>query len=254
MRMRADFLLILLWISGSILSISLAPEEVPSGMETSDDLSQAVNVLVLILVVTAITIYLMRKFPSSIRVLYFFAISVGVFLLLSLFLGLDLSISSILSIIVGILTVRKFNLVLSNTGLLLALVGISLNLGVIFSIGVLTVLLVLLAIYDVIAVFWTKHMIYMFEEMRERSGFVPAFLIPIGDDVAGLGGGDLVFPASFFVSMRMYCGLKCSLLAMFLSLIGLLVTVYLNRYRRGLPAIPGLASGCILSLILKDFI
>ncbi len=104
---------------------------------------------------------------------------------------------------VGLITVRIFlpqYLIWRNVSSIVATVGVGALLGA--SIGVLPVIvfLVLLSVYDYIAVFKTKHMVTMAKAVAKKN-LSFTFALPTEKHQFELGTGDLVMPLVFSVSV-----------------------------------------------------
>lgn len=145
----------------------------------------------------------------------------------------------------------------------IAAAGIGPMFGLQFGWQTAACILVILSIYDVIAVFVTKHMITLAREMiRHQASF--AFIIPEkwqefknnlstvqpGTGFLIIGGGDVVVP--MFLTSSAY--LIQPSLAWWIVL-GTLIGVFFNHsllvaYRRPLPAMPFLTFGAFIGLTL----
>ncbi|MFH0970030.1 MAG: presenilin family intramembrane aspartyl protease [Candidatus Diapherotrites archaeon] len=152
---------------------------------------------------------------------------------------------------VALITTRVFlpqYLILRNVSSIIATVGVGSMLG--SSIGVFPVIifLVLLGIYDYIAVFKTKHMVTMAKAVAKKN-LSFTFALPTKKHQFELGTGDLVMPLVFSVSVLNdsimrgllwpYATLP-SLLILIASFIGLAFTMDYGSKNIGkaLPALP----------------
>lgn len=105
----------------------------------------------------------------------------------------------------------------------------------------------LLAGYDFIAVFYTKHMVSLAKGLSDR-GAAFAINVKHKKDKIMLGTGDLVLPAMLNVA-----AMKASLAAPFFGLagamLGMTVLIYALEKRKGYwPALPPLVGGTVLGL------
>ena len=144
---------------------------------------------------------------------------------------------------------------------ILAAAGIGPMFGLQFSWQVSAFLLVILSIYDVIAVFVTHHMVVLAKEMIRHQAsfalFVPQkwsqakerlSMVQPGAGYLVIGGGDVVLP--MFLTSSTYV-LQPSLAWWIVA--GLMVGVFFNHcllvtYRRPLPALPFLTFGAFVGL------
>jgi len=165
------------------------------------------------------------------------------------------------------------NIFVQNTVLVIAIAGIGATLGVMLPTIAVIVILIVLSIYDFIAVYKTKHMVTMFKGMMNR-GVSLALVIPdTPPDITAhvsdarppkpgekrsfmmLGTGDVAFPAIFAVS-ALRTSMMASLAVVVGALVGLLIVhLILMRKKHGaIPALPPIAICSILSFILLEVI
>ncbi|MCK5044205.1 hypothetical protein KAR26_00560 [Candidatus Parcubacteria bacterium] len=189
-------------------------------------------------------------------------------------LTLNLWLSSLPAmVLMGLLVFwwHKQPLVLNhNICLILGLVGAGVILGLTLDPYAIVWLLVLFSIYDFIAVYKTKHMVKMAREMIEHKAIL-ALIIPqkISDFGAQLekvrtdsqavkreflilGGGDVVFPMIFCISLLPQ-GINNSLIVAVFSLIGLLASFWLfirQENRKPIPALPPIALSSLIGFLI----
>ncbi|MFA6296675.1 MAG: presenilin family intramembrane aspartyl protease [Patescibacteria group bacterium] len=169
-----------------------------------------------------------------------------------------------------VVILRRFmpSVLTHNLAIILAISGISSYIGLSFLPLQIIIMLVILSIYDFIAVFKTKHMVLMFKKMMENGAnlsiIVPNKLIGFlagmdkakpGQDFIFLGTGDLAFPIIFAVSV-----LRNSLLSSILVIAGALLGVmainiyfYFKKERTAFPALPPITIGCIIGYLVSLF-
>lgn len=167
------------------------------------------------------------------------------------FVGMDLVEPIAILLAVALITIRIFlpqYLIWRNISSIVATVGVGSLLGA--SIGVLPVIifLVLLAIYDYIAVFKTKHMVTMAKAVAKKN-LSFTFALPTPKHQFELGTGDLVMPLVFSVSVlhdSLIRGLPWpmaavpSIIILLASFVGLAFTLDYGSKNVGkaLPALP----------------
>jgi len=161
---------------------------------------------------------------------------------------------------------RKFFVL--NLTLALTVAGVGAMLG--SSVGFIPALLlvIVLAVYDMVAVFGTKHMLklaeggkirklpVMFEtDARDiktmkapKKGVKPSGVVK--SDTLGLGTGDIALPLTFFVSIMRDYTLTNAIAAAVGGLVGLAAVIYYvtSVKRIALPALPPIIGGSILAL------
>ncbi len=154
-----------------------------------------------------------------------------------------------------------------NIALVIGVAGISASTGLTFSWENVAVILSLLSVYDIIAVYKTRHMQKMFRGLVEK-GAILAMIAPL--NIAGffvklkdinplsgnflfLGTGDIALPIFFAVSVLPF-GLMNSIYVVAGSLVGLLAAhLFFVRQKecRPMPALPPIAAGAIIGFLLS---
>lgn len=154
-----------------------------------------------------------------------------------------------------------------NIVLVVGIAGISASMGLTFSWENVAVVLSLLSVYDIIAVYKTKHMQKMFRGLAKK-GAILAIIAPPNfnnfftkiSDVKPeenkflfLGTGDIALPVFFAVSVLPF-GLMSSISVVFGALAGLFAVHLLftrQKERRPMPALPPIAAGAIIGFLLS---
>lgn len=224
--------------------------------------------------VTLILFLLIRFFKSKkgkpliFKFLFTFSFFFGGVLLLNSFFPL---IPSLILVFLLILWWLKFPTVLNqNVLMILGMAGIGVALGLKVDPEVMILILILLSIYDFIAVYKTKHMVKMAWAMIEMK-IISALVIPQtisgfknslekvrpGGEFFILGGGDVVLPLIFSISLIERGLLKSVLVAIF-SLLGLFINFYFflkQKERKPMPALPLISLfsifGYLITLLLR---
>jgi len=146
----------------------------------------------------------------------------------------------------------------NNVLLAVAISGAATVIGLSLGIFPVIVLLVLLAIYDLVAVFYTKHMVTLANMIITKKVSL-IFLLPSKKREYKLGGGDIVIPAvvstSLFMLLIKTQTLLFSILAVvsvwLASIIGLFMTFYiLDRYKKKVTALPALPIQVVLMILV----
>jgi len=214
--------------------------------EDPEDPKVAGQVFVYILVMTVILLFLIKyKLDIFIKILMSIAVLSGLVITFRSFIGLEFAV--IPAIALFALNFKIENIFLKNTTLVIVISGIGAYLGANLGVIPCLIFLILLSIYDIIAVFGTKHMITLADEGKGRFPFM--FTIPIGKDELEIGTGDFVIPLMFSVSLlNDPYGLKYALTAAFGGLIGALALFFyaIRKEHHALPALPPIAAGLII--------
>ncbi|MFH1402746.1 MAG: presenilin family intramembrane aspartyl protease [Candidatus Altiarchaeota archaeon] len=213
-----------------------------------DSVSSSLHIFLYVLIVTAVVLLLMKhRLGYVIRAVMMLAFFSGMTFSLSSFIGdAGLLIALVLSVV---LYFRRNSLVLTNVSLCLALSGIGGWFGASLSLVPALILLLVLAVYDFISVFITKHMVRIAEESKGDS--LPLmFLIPFRERNLGIGTGDMVLPLVLTVSVFKDYGPGYAIPTAFGGLLGLVWLFYYiqGRGRTVLPALPPIAAGLFIGL------
>lgn len=176
-------------------------------------------------------------------------------------------VSVLLAAFLTILVLRIKIVFLHNLSLILALAGIGAVLGLSLDPISAVFLLLILSFYDIFAVYKTKHMVKIAEEMiksRAISGIVlskslngwKANLESVrpGGEFMILGSGDLIMPLILIASVIGIHGLSSGLIVFVFSLFGLFLTYYLfitQKTRRPMAALPPIAVFSIIGYLIS---
>lgn len=146
----------------------------------------------------------------------------------------------------------------NNVLLAVAISGAATVIGLSLGIIPVIVFLVLLSIYDLVAVFYTKHMVTLANMIIKKKVSL-IFVIPSKKREYKLGGGDIVIPAvisiSLFSLLLKTSTLLFSLMAVFFvwlaSIVGLVITFYiLEKYKKKIKALPALPIQVLLMILV----
>lgn len=161
-----------------------------------------------------------------------------------------------LGILLGIaLALLKFKFeVLKNISAVFASAAVGAIFGISFSPLFILLFLILLAVYDYIAVFRTKHMVTLAKEVLKRNMALTISAkveIPkVGIKRIDLGTGDILAPVMLEVSFLSF-NPNASLLVLAGSTIAVFLLFYLSRKRKViLPALPPIIAGILVALLL----
>ncbi|MEK9151884.1 MAG: presenilin family intramembrane aspartyl protease [Patescibacteria group bacterium] len=242
----------------------LAVRRTPPGRMTEAGVS-VVGFLTLFAVSTVVFVALVRAFRSARLLAAFFdlAIIVGVFDLFLILLGpsaavLAASAAAAARYLVGRVLTTDLILILGLAGVTVEFSGSLQPTGV-------AIILAVLAIYDIIAVYGTKHMVTMAEALlRQRAVF--AIMVPTtpqgwfarlvdvrpGAGFSFLGTGDAVLPAILVASVARD-GVAPAVIVAIGAALGLAVThaLFVSADKpKPMPALPPIAAGAILGYLI----
>ncbi len=202
------------------------------------------------------------------KILFAFLIFVGAETVFGVFVPFGyLSIA-----LAAVLVVLRFyhpTILTQNLALMIAIAGISASLGLLFPLPAVLVILAVLSVYDVIAVYRTKHMLTLFKGLLD-SGTPFAIIVPdkdssIHEQVSSakpgtgkflmLGTGDLAFPIIFAVS-ALPLGIMSSLAILVGALVGMFtVHVILTQKKTGaIPALPPIIFTSLVAFMVSLYL
>lgn len=208
-------------------------------------------VLFYVLVSTAIILLLMKyNFGLLIKILVYIGLAGGLLITLTGLLGYWGLLPALA--ILGLALWKKEEIVVRNVLLLFAIPGIASWMGAspALSSSLALVLILLLSIYDIIAVFWTKHMVTLAKGAKDDLPLM--FPIPAGERILGLGTGDIALPLVFTVTVLKDYNMIHAVITALGGLIGLtaLFIYILGKRDIVLPALPPITAGLILGYLV----
>ena len=219
---------------------------------------------------TALIFLALKAFKKG----FFFKIFIGFLIFFGCLIVFGAFIPDIPAIILTIACIYFYyhrpKVLTQNIALGLAICGAGVMIGLGLTVWQVLILLAILSVYDIIAVWKTKHMIALFKGLAER-GVIMALIIPSkikdtltdlkqvkpGEEFLLLGTGDISFPIIFAVS-----ALKFSLWSSIAVILGALLGITFIHFvfiarkeRKPVPALPpiavGSAIGFFISLLLR---
>jgi|ETN01SMinimDraft_4_1059930.scaffolds.fasta_scaffold03169_4 presenilin-like A22 family membrane protease len=196
-----------------------------------------------------------------------------------MFIGTEMVLTTFIPQIFGItfaiaLVILRFvhpTVFLQNAVMTLAIAGIGARIGLILPVDAVIIILIVLSIYDYIAVYKTKHMVKMFKNLISRN--VPlSLIVPTklegmkakvddaspGKDKKGkrkfmmLGTGDIAFPVIFAVAAARH-SLFSGIAVIFGAFFGIIAvySILINSKKGAIPALPPIAACTIIAFILS---
>lgn len=248
-------ILIYFFVHGIALNIGLAlmPKissgEIPPAVPEPEKAETSGEIFIYIIFVTFV-ILLLIKFKLGIFIKFL--------MLLAIFTGMSITLWSffpdvwfyILIPLYGVFLLKGKNFIVSNLILILTIAGIGGYLGASLHFIPSLLLLLSLSIYDIVAVFFTKHMVTIATKAKDN---VPMFSIPIKERFLSIGTGDLAIPSMFAVSILHEFSLLHSIFAVFGGFLGLssLFFYILKREKIALPALPPIAIGLVVGFLVS---
>ncbi len=198
---------------------------------------------------------------------FFLSVAVGGFITLSVFLPELISFS--VMVILLFIWEKKPIVFIHNLLIVFAIAGIGALVGTIFDPPTVVVFLILFSVYDVIAVYKTKHMVKMATEMIKTKA-VMGLIAPLDfkslfDDLSKkkkkefmvLGGGDLAFPLFLATSVSHNYGFVEAMVVVSFACLGLFGSFFffiIQKIKKPIPALPPIALLSIIGYLLARFV
>jgi presenilin-like A22 family membrane protease len=227
-------------------------------------LSTAFAIAIVLLIIRFVKSGFKKRFLF--RTIFLLAFFFGSLLFFEVWLGEPIAL--ILLLFLVFLWIKMPNIFTHDLLLISSMAGLGSFLGLGLMPEAVAILLIIFSLYDVIAVYKTRHMVKMAKEMTE-AGALPGLILPskfselktplektsLGGNFLILGGGDIVFPLLFSVSVLQE-GISKSVIIAFFSLFGLLASFWLffrQKERRAIPALPPIAFFSIIGYLITLF-
>lgn len=229
-------------------------------------------VLLVYFAVVTLLFYILVRFwgkrgASVLKIIFAIAIFSGIDIVFAGLIGEPWAV--LIALLLVALRFSYSNLWVHNLAIGLAVAGAAARLGVGFKPRSLMVVLALLAFYDIIAVYWTKHMVKIAKSLT-REGVFFGFIVPrkdrdtwkLPEDLSKkknflmLGAGDLALPLLFAVGVanRNFLGGIIISLFSLLGLLGMHIIFNLQEKLKPMPALPPMALGAALGYIFVLFL
>lgn len=229
--------------------------------EDINDPINAVYLFFMILLMTGVILFIL-KFKRTNNFLWLVealaVLSTSIIVFSAFFPRNDFIVLGITGIIFVVRYLKRENILIKNIVSIIAISGAGAMVGI--SIGVVPVILFvfILAIYDLIAVFKTKHMVTLGKAVTKKN-FAFTITMPTKKHKFELGNGDLVIPlvtsTSILASGWFNNNYLVSALVLISSFIGLVFAIHIVSTKKiALPALPPQVFLSILVIIIATLI
>ncbi|VVB81438.1 Signal-peptide peptidase, presenilin aspartyl protease [uncultured archaeon] len=165
----------------------------------------------------------------------------------------------IIALVFGFFKVFRPNIYLHNLTELFVYGGLAVIFVRMLDVKYSFILLILLSLYDMYAVWKSKHMVKM-AKFQTKSGIFAGLLVPYAAPrlkgvkrkvrTAVLGGGDIGFPLIFAGTVLIASNLASALIVSVCATIALSILLLLSQKDRFYPAIPFLTAGCAVGYLI----
>ena len=268
--------------AATIEAKEIVMKSLPYGIERPEVKNQSISFIyisIAILIGTALVLLLARFNKPFIWKFWFF-ITVWLTLSIAFAAFINSIAAAILALVISLLKLYKPNIIIQNLSEIFIYGGLAAIFVPIINLFAAFMLLIVISIYDFIAVFKTKHMVRL-AKFQSKSKVFAGLLIPYERDkisvkavpkpeirnapkttpkssVAVLGGGDIGFTLIFAGVVMKDSMLKEAILAGFLKTliipifvsIALLILLLKGQQNKFYPAMPILSIGCFLGYVV----
>lgn len=253
-NLKVIFILVLMFLISQLIGLyiasqSIGQEQLALGLEKpqfGEDVGFA-YIFFLILIATIIALILAKFNALKLWKIWFF-ISIVLVLTISLSFLIEEKLALIFGLIAAYFKVIKPNIIVHNASELFLYAGLTVLFVETLNLLTVTILIVLIAVYDMYAVWKSKHMIKL-AKFQTKAKVFTGFLIPYierkKERVAMLGGGDVGFPMLFSSVAMVSLGSKALVIPFVVSL-SLLLLLYYGDKNKFYPAMPYLGAGCFV--------
>ncbi|MFA5406231.1 MAG: presenilin family intramembrane aspartyl protease [Candidatus Nanoarchaeia archaeon] len=201
-----------------------------------------------ILLMTIIFYLLTRlKYERFLKLWFSAAIIISMSLTLSAFIGEVMGL--IIAIILSLIRLSTKDLYVHNITELLVYGGIVSIFAPLFSPLTALIVLIIIAVYDYVSVFVTKHMVYLAQSQSSANLFT-GLIVKRGDETAILGGGDIAFSLLFATVLGSAYSLINAYLTIYAVIIAISFLTILGQKGKFYPAMPFITIACAISYLL----
>ena len=227
--------------------------------------------VIMVLIGTALLLLLIRfRLFKVWKAWFFFAIWGALSISFSVFLK-DTT-ASIIAFLLAYLKTYKGNAIVHNLTEIFIYPGIAIMLSPIFTVYWAIMLLIVISVYDMIAVWKSKHMVKMAKFQTESNMFAGLTIPKSGslpklsskskkvstkastDSVAIVGGGDIGFPLLFAGAAMAQFGFEKAFIIPIFAALGLAFLFYISKKGKFYPAMPFISVGCFIGYGIVYFL
>jgi presenilin-like A22 family membrane protease len=212
-----------------------------------EEKSSYVAVIISILIATILALVLI-KFEAKMLWKVWFFMSVWFTLSISFNAFAIQSFAVFIALVFTILKVFRDNVIVHNFTELFIYGGLAVIFVPILNVVSMLVLLLLISIYDMYAVWKSKHMIKM-AKFQTKMKLFAGLMVPYGKKTAILGGGDIGFPLLFTGVIYRMQGLEALVISVTTS-IALFLLMYYSKKNKYYPAMPFISIGCVVGYLI----
>jgi|SRR3989344_5003899 len=272
-NLRITFLLILLFLSSHFIGLFIIKHYLPKDQELPlniekpefEEKTSYIPLIITILLATGLALILIR-FKAFKIWKFWFLISVFVTLSIAFSAFIFEKLAIFIALTLAIWKTFKPNLYIHNLTEIFIYGGLAAIFVPVLNVFSIIILLILISIYDAIAVWKTKHMISM-AKFQSESNIFAGLLIPYKSEKkikvkekissgsqAILGGGDIGFPLLFSGVMLKLFGYIPAIITSLTAALALFTLFLLAEKKKFYPAMPFITVGCLIGYLIVRII
>ncbi len=259
-------------------NVNLSPDLANLGNLNTPSIVTIGQFLIAFLFITIFVLFLIKtKYGGKIlKALFVIAIFAGAEIIFRVWVGDSMALIFAL-ILIAARYLAPLIIIIHNIAIIIAIVGVAINFGLSIDPFDAVLLLVIISVYDFLAVYTTGHIVKMLKSSIS-AGTVFAMIVPdrfsnliknvqeveSGRDISAhrfmpnafvyLGGGDLAFPLILGIYAAMVYGAGSGffvLLGVILGLLALNLIFMAQQEKKPMPAMPALAVFSILGFLVS---
>ena len=252
---KITILLLLAFLASHVIGLFITDhyliESLPYNIERPDVNPETsyIPIIISILIATSLILLLIKFQAKKIWKTWFLVVLVYT---LTIAFGsfLNQYIALILAILLSLIRILKPGMIIQNLTELFIYGGLAALFVPLFSITSIIILLIIISLYDAIAVWKTKHMVSMAKFQSESQTFA-GLMIPYGKNKYGfLGGGDIGFTLLFSGVILKFFSFQSALIVSLVTTLALLGLFLFSKKNKFYPAMPFLTAGCLLGYLI----
>lgn len=264
-KLGVTIILVVIFLAAQLIGLTvvnqyyktgLLPEEqkaLPLGIERPEveEEFSYIPLLIAIVIATGLALLLINLGAQKLWKVWFFIASF--YLLLIAFAAFfNEIIAFIIALALVLLRTFRLSIISHNFVELFVYSGIPAIFAPILSITAISILIIIIAFYDMIAVWKTKHMIKL-AKFQTKSKVFAGLFIPYmkGKKAAMLGGGDIGFPMLFSGVVLLNYGWLSAIITTIFTTIALFILLIMSKKNKFYPAMPFIGAGCFVGFFIS---
>jgi presenilin-like A22 family membrane protease len=244
------FLFLIAQFVGLAVNQHYTGAELPYGLQPPDIKAEfSPWFFVAMIIGVSVLFFVMRKFKFKFLMKAWFFIAFVVAVSVSLSVFMESWIAFIVAVSLILLKFKIKDTYVHNLGEILIYGGIVALFAPILNLLAVIILLILISIYDFIAVFITKHMIGL-AKMQSEMGIFAGLVSVYKNEVAILGGGDIAFTLLFAAVLLKEYSMLTAIFAILGATVGLVSLMIIGKKKKFYPAMPFITIGALIGFAL----